>query len=265
MEEITNNRLIIQSIKEIRQYSKGTAMTKQFSSRYGAIELRSLYPTFALRGLLLAAALHLSVIGIYYCGLSLTGNEELVPVMHITFTDLGPPPSIKKTQVPPAVTIATPAARPANANPVPVPDATISPEATILTQGEMNQLTVNTDSKTGEGENVVVDVPANVEVDAEPDTFTPVEKPPVPIVDPAPQYPEIPLRAGIEGTVWLKIWVTKDGKTKKAEVVKTDSELFNQAAIDAAMKWVFTPAIMNNGPVAVWVTIPFKFKLQRAR
>jgi hypothetical protein len=28
------------------------------------------------------------------------------------------------------------------------------------------------------------------------------------------------------------------------------------------MQWVFTPAIMNNGPVAVWVAIPFKFKLK---
>ena len=129
----------------------------------------------------------------------------------------------------------------------------------------MNQSTATTDSKIGEGENLVIDVPTNVEVETEPDTFTPVEKPPVPVVDPAPQYPEIPLRAGIEGTVWLRIWVKKEGKTKKAEVVKTDSELFNQAAIDAAMKWVFTPAVMNNGLVAVWVTIPFKFKLQNSR
>jgi TonB family protein len=49
------------------------------------------------------------------------------------------------------------------------------------------------------------------------------------------------------------------------EVVKTDSELFDQATIDATMKWVFTPAVMNNAPVAVWVTIPFKFKLQNER
>ena len=240
-------------------------MTNQISARYGAIELRSLYPTFALRSLILAAILHLAIIGAYYCGLSLTKNEPQTREIHVSINEIGQPPSIKKALTPPAVTIAAPGPRMQNAIPVPVPDATISPEATIPTQDAINQSTANTDSKIGEGGNVIVDVPSNVDVEAEPDTFTPVEKLPVPIIQPVPDYPEIPLRAGIEGTVWLRIWVTKEGKTKKAEVIKTDSELFNQAAIDAAMKWVFTPAVMNSGPVAVWVTIPFKFKLQNSR
>jgi TonB family protein len=59
--------------------------------------------------------------------------------------------------------------------------------------------------------------------------------------------------------------VTKEGKAKKVEVLKTDSELFNQSAVDAAMHWVFVPAVMNNGPVAVWVSIPFRFQLREAR
>ena len=240
-------------------------MTNQMTSRYGAIELRSLYPTFALRGLILAATLHLIIIGVYYCGLSLMKDEPPAREFHISINEIGQPPSIKNTISPPAITIAAAGARPANAIPVAVPDATISPDATIANQEDINQATVNSDFRIGENGNVVVDAPANVEIEKEPDPFTPFEKSPVPVVDPAPQYPEIPLRAGIEGTVWVKIWVTKEGKTKKAEVVRTDSELFNQAAIDAAMKWVFTPAVMNNGPVAVWVTIPFKFKLRNGR
>ena len=31
----------------------------------------------------------------------------------------------------------------------------------------------------------------------------------------------------------------------------------------AAMQWVFTPAMMNNGPVAVWAAVPFRFKLNK--
>jgi protein TonB len=240
-------------------------MTNQISARYGAIELRSLYPTFALRGLILAATLHLAIIGTYYLATSFTEDDPPGMIIHISPYTLEQPPSIKQTLAPPAVTIATPSARPENAIPVAVPDATISPDATIATQDAIDQPTTATDSRIGEGTNVIVDAPANVEIEKEPDPFTPFEKSPVPVVDPAPQYPEIPLRAGIEGTVWVKIWVTKEGKTKKAEVVRTDSELFNEAAIDAAMKWVFTPAVMNNGPVAVWVTIPFKFKLQNRR
>ena len=101
--------------------------------------------------------------------------------------------------------------------------------------------------------------------DGPPPDFVPVEKQPTPVKSPPPAYPEIARRAGVEGTVWVKIWVDKEGKAKKAQILKSDAELFNQAAIDAAMQWVFTPAVMNNGPVAVWVSIPFKFKLNQGR
>jgi len=77
------------------------------------------------------------------------------------------------------------------------------------------------------------------------------------------KYPELAQRAGVEGTVWVKIWVDKEGKPRKALVLKSTAELFNQAAVDAAMKWVFTPALMRNGPVSVWVSIPFKFMLSK--
>ena len=102
-----------------------------------------------------------------------------------------------------------------------------------------------------------------IEDDGPPPDFVPVEKQPAPVKNPSPIYPEIARRAGVEGTVWVKIWVDKEGKAKKAQILKSDAELFNQAAIDAAMQWVFTPAVMNNGPVAVWVSIPFKFKLNQ--
>mgnify|MGYP001093111118 CR=1 FL=1 len=35
-----------------------------------------------------------------------------------------------------------------------------------------------------------------------------------------------------------------------------------QAVRDAAKQWVFTPAMMNAGPVAVWVAMPFRFALR---
>jgi outer membrane biosynthesis protein TonB len=45
--------------------------------------------------------------------------------------------------------------------------------------------------------------------------------------------------------------------------MKSDNEIFNENAIKAAMGWVFTPAMMNNGPVAVWAAVPFRFKLNK--
>jgi outer membrane biosynthesis protein TonB len=32
--------------------------------------------------------------------------------------------------------------------------------------------------------------------------------------------------------------------------------------LEAAQRWTFRPGLMNNRPVAVWVSIPFRFRLQ---
>lgn len=104
-------------------------------------------------------------------------------------------------------------------------------------------------------------VPSGSE-EREPEPFTAVEKEPVPILNPSPKYPELALKAGIEGTVFVKMWVAKDGSVKRADILKSSSAIFDNEAIDTAMKWKFSPAIMNAGPVSVWVTVPFRFHLQ---
>jgi TonB family protein len=93
--------------------------------------------------------------------------------------------------------------------------------------------------------------------------FVAVEKMPTPILNPAPHYPDSARRSGIEGFVWVKVFVTEQGKPSKVEVLKTDNPIFNEPTIAAAMQWTFKPAISHNQPVAVWVTIPFKFKLAK--
>ena len=97
--------------------------------------------------------------------------------------------------------------------------------------------------------------------DQEPPEFVEVEKQPTPTKQVQPAYPEAARRAGAEGTVWVSIWIDARGNPKKAKVIKSDAEVFNQAALDAAMQWRFTPAVLKKEPVAVWVAIPFKFKL----
>jgi len=85
---------------------------------------------------------------------------------------------------------------------------------------------------------------------------------PVPIKKVAPIYPESARRAGIEGTVWMNVWVDERGNVSKAQIQRSDNKVLNQAAIDAAMQWKFKPAQENGHSVKAWVTIPFKFKLQ---
>ncbi len=95
--------------------------------------------------------------------------------------------------------------------------------------------------------------------------FVPVDKMPQVINTIPPHYPELAKRAGIEGSAYVKILIDTEGKPLKAVVIKTDNEIFNQPSIDAAMQFKFTPAEKDNKPVAVWVVIPFRYKLDGSR
>lgn len=243
-------------------------MAKKPQGPYGRLELKSKYHKFLFMGLMVAAAFHFLGIGSYFLALKLQEtDEENIPVVRmLKYSEMGPPPSIQNTDVAPAVAVAAAAARPTVGIPVPVPDAEVAPEATIASQTELSQQVSNIPEVSGEGTKVEIqqDIKVDVSQEDEPDqnAFMPVEKQPQPIKQPQPRYPELAQRAGIEGTVWVKILVDKEGKPKKCVIVKSDAEVFDESAKEAAMNSLFTPAVMNNGPVACWVVIPYKFKLK---
>src|ERR1041385_2958183 len=237
------------------------ALEAESIAHYGMRELRDLYQRYAKIALTVSVVAHLLAIGTYYLvGILMEDDEPDRIVRIMKYTDLGPPPSITNTEAAPQVAVTVPVAKPTVGVPVPVPDAEVSPEQTIATQTEMSAAPSPTVG-TGEGSNVQVQ--QDINIDEDPADFVPVEKQPVPVKQVNPEYPEIARRAGVEGTVWVKILVDKEGKAKKALVMKTDAEIFNEPAIKAALQWVFTPAMMNNGPVAVWAAVPFRFKLNK--
>jgi len=59
----------------------------------------------------------------------------------------------------------------------------------------------------------------------------------------------------------VKILVDKEGRARKAIVVKSDNSLLDDSAKEAALRWLFKPAMMTNGPVMVWAAVPFRFRL----
>ena len=67
--------------------------------------------------------------------------------------------------------------------------------------------------------------------------------------------------AQIEGVVKLMVLVGKDGKVKNVKVEQSIESL-NDAAKSAAMQAVFRPAMWQNKPVAVWVSVPIRFSLR---
>lgn len=250
--------------------------TKKHSSIVGVLpltveaarkELRTALRVNLERGLLVSGIAHVLLIGLYYGVEYLKSLEEDAPVVRVRimkYSDLGPPPSITNSLTAPAVGVAK-IGKPSIGMPIPVPDAEINPEQTIATQTEMSSV-VGPAIETGEGEGgEKIEISDDVAIeDDEPgmSDFIPVEKSPQIVQAVQPDYPEIARRAGVEATVWVNILVDKRGKPKKAVVVKEDGAgIFNEAAVSAAMKYQFTPAVMNSGPVQVWVSIKFKFQL----
>lgn len=75
-------------------------------------------------------------------------------------------------------------------------------------------------------------------------------------------YPEMALRAGVEGQVVLKVLVLSSGKVSDVKVLSSDSDLLNNAAIEAVNKTPFTPAIQAKSPIPCWVTIPITFRIR---
>jgi len=243
-------------------------MAKKPQGPYGRLELIAKYQKYFMIALLIGTAFLFSGVGSYFLALKLSeDDEENIPMVRmLKYSEMGPPPSIQNTDVAPAVAVAAAAARPSVGIPVPVPDAEVAPEATIASQTELSQQVSNIPEVSGSGSNV--EIQQDIKVDAgsgdEPDinAFIPVEKQPQPIKQPQPKYPELAQRAGIEGNVWVKILVDKEGKPKKVAIVKSDAEVFDESAKEAALNSLFTPAVMNNGPVACWVVIPYRFKLK---
>ncbi len=78
-----------------------------------------------------------------------------------------------------------------------------------------------------------------------------------------PPYPESAKTNGIEGEVWLQVLVDEHGGVAEVRVFrKSKVDVgFEQAAMDAALKWKYRPALCNRKPVAVWIMYTLRFRL----
>ena len=94
--------------------------------------------------------------------------------------------------------------------------------------------------------------------------FSEYDKPPTLIMPVPPKYPAISRNAGIEGTVTLEVEVFADGTIGAIEVKKSlmsGPGGFDEAAINAAKQWEFSPALKDGKPVAVWIMFDINFAL----
>jgi TonB family protein len=89
-----------------------------------------------------------------------------------------------------------------------------------------------------------------------------MDKPPKLIKKVAPVYPEDARQAGIQGIVVLEATTDKEGNVAKVRILKSESSLLNQAAVDSLKQWKYEPYHKDGKtvPVAFTVTIQFKLK-----
>lgn len=82
--------------------------------------------------------------------------------------------------------------------------------------------------------------------------------------NPAPGYPETARRMRQEGTVSLKVLANASGQAAEVTLVASSGiPSLDQAALRAVRRWRFVPARQNGQPIASWVRIPIRFKLDR--
>lgn len=239
-------------------------------SDYGAFELKTKYQRNMLSGTLFAALLVAVLIGGTYLYKVLTAEEavNIQPMIIKTIADLGPPPTV--TKKPPRIDIAQPnMVAPKVGIPKPVADDEVADqEMTIATKEDLATIVAPpTAADDGQDKsNIVVDIP-DEEYLPDPEDFVPVEIPAEMIYEEVPEYPRLARSANMEAVVWVKALVDKNGDVKKAMVYKSSGSKagFDEAAVAAAYKCKFKPAIQNNRPVAVWVAYQVEFTLTDRR
>ncbi len=82
----------------------------------------------------------------------------------------------------------------------------------------------------------------------------------------SPVYPSLALKAGVEGTVILKLIIGITGRVESAQVLtvvppKARGIGLEDAAVQAVLKWKFKPAKAGGKAVRVYYNAPVKFKL----
>ncbi len=85
-----------------------------------------------------------------------------------------------------------------------------------------------------------------------------------PIVRVAPNYPRRAEQRGLEGYVTLEFTVTRQGTVRDPRVIESSSTIFDDAAIDAVMRFRYRPRVIDGEPVDVpGVQFRITFQLDR--
>ena len=233
---------------------------------YGALELKQDYRRHMLAAVLIAAALHLCIVGgilLYQASLPVPVEPE-GPIIYIdgSAESIPLPPIVHST---PQFDYSQPLAELTAGIPVPCPDAEVYENPHIPTKTELAQYNdaVANASQISDDATVIIKSPV-VEGWPEPTEILVDGILPVLIHSEEPVYPEMAALTGQSGTVWIQALVDAEGRVRQANVLKSSGSNvgFDEAAVKAAFANVYKPAIQNGRPVPVWISYRVDFKLR---
>lgn len=244
--------------------------------KYGAPEIKVVINKNTVRAFIVTSlVLLLLLLGYIVTQMIIEARRPIIPKVKLTRVSLdalAPPPSNADAPPPPPPTEVPvnsgPAAR--AGTPVAVPDALLAPDAKDFANvDEVNRASsVGGDGSDNGGFADMGNGNVNIQArEAEPDVdeFVAVEKEPgfdYGALQRNAKYPDMARRNNIEGVVLVAALIGKDGKVMKTQIVDTDHELLNDAAVKAVLATSFTPAIQNGNSVVCWVRIPVRFQLR---
>jgi len=233
---------------------------------YGAIELKHDYRKNMFLAVLIAASLHLCVVGgilLFRTSLTDPAEPETKIIIIEGETHLEPLPPI--TYDDPTIRYAEPLAKLTAGMPVPWPDAEVSEDPYFPTKNDLARYSAVEAQKSPskDGAAVVIKSPV-VDGWPLPTEFVSVEEMPVLIYNEPPAFPEMAELTGQSGIVWIQALIDREGHVQKAQVVKPSGTNvgFEDEAVKAAYLNLYKPAIQNGRPVPVWITYRVVFKLR---
>jgi periplasmic protein TonB len=236
-------------------------------SPIGAIELKRTYQRNFRNATILVVASWLFVFLLVVVIGMIAGKDDanISTLVIRDISQLGPPPSVAAKQQ--QVKVTQEIAAPKFALPEAVPDEEVTEDYVVVSQDQLAEMTAPALAEgEGAGGNIKVDIPLE-EYLPQADEFVAFEELPVAISLATPVYPPMAQKAQIEGTVQVKVLVDKNGNVRDAIVVKPSGANagFEEAALEAAKKGKWKPAIQNKQPVAVWVSYPIHFRMTGQR
>ena len=76
-----------------------------------------------------------------------------------------------------------------------------------------------------------------------------------------PVWPEALRDTANQGTVVLKLLVTREGAVQDVVVMESVNVVMDRQAVIAARQWGYKPAMLDGQPVAIWLRVTVTWRL----